>query len=170
MKATANLYALRQAQFLNRRIRGAGPGRHQPYADLAQARLAADTAYVDYYNTTLAGGKWQGWQTQTKIGYGDKARYGTNASWADPPQPDQILPAVASASPFPPAPSWASRSTASATGGPTPHTAAVLPTFSRYQTRPAQYIEVFNRGATPFGYQITTPVVATGLTLRRNGD
>jgi hypothetical protein len=32
---------------------------------------------------------------------------------------------------------------------------AVLPAFSPYQTAPGQYIEVFNRGATPFDYSIT---------------
>ena len=31
---------------------------------------------------------------------------------------------------------------------------AVLPAFSPYQSQPAQYIEVFNRGAAPFDYRI----------------
>jgi hypothetical protein len=35
---------------------------------------------------------------------------------------------------------------------------AVLPVFSPYQTRPAQYIEVFNRGRTAFDYRITPSV------------
>jgi hypothetical protein len=32
--------------------------------------------------------------------------------------------------------------------------AAVLPTFSPYQSQPAQYLEVFNRGSTAFDYRI----------------
>ena len=38
----------------------------------------------DYYNHTLAGGKWDGWQLQPKIGYGDVERYGPNAPWQQP--------------------------------------------------------------------------------------
>ncbi len=157
VEATANLYALRQSQFLNRQYAAQGRAATNTYADLAQARLDADAAMSNYYNTTLAGGKWLGWQTQTKIGYGDKARYGNNASWADPPQPDQIYPALQRIT----VPARAELGVAidgSLNWWPDATTAAVLPTISRYQTRPAQYIEVFNRGTIPFGYQITTPV------------
>src|SRR5207245_3232575 len=37
---------------------------------------------------------------------------------------------------------------------PAEQTPAVLPAFSPWQSQPAQYIDVFNRGATPFGYDI----------------
>jgi hypothetical protein len=33
----------------------------------------------------------------------------------------------------------------------------VLPTFSPYQSQPPQYLDVFNRGASPFRYTITSP-------------
>jgi Gylcosyl hydrolase family 115 C-terminal domain len=33
---------------------------------------------------------------------------------------------------------------------------AVLPTFSPFQSQPGQYVEVFNRGSTPFDYQISS--------------
>lgn len=33
-----------------------------------------------------------------------------------------------------------------------------LPTFSPYRTAPAQFVDVFNRGATPFTYEVTTSV------------
>ncbi|WP_437746774.1 hypothetical protein WME73_18695 [Sorangium sp. So ce302] len=39
-------------------------------AAAAEARLADDKAMSRYYNETLAGGKWKGFQTQPKIGYG----------------------------------------------------------------------------------------------------
>jgi hypothetical protein len=156
VKATANLYALRQAQFLNRGYSAQGRAATNTYADVAEARLAADTAMSDYYNTTLAGGKWQGWQTQTKIGYGDKARNGANGSWDDP-DVDEIYPALQRIT----VPDRAEMGVAidgSMSWWPDATTPAVLPTISRYQTRRAQYVEVFNRGAIPFAYQITTSV------------
>jgi Glycosyl hydrolase family 115/Gylcosyl hydrolase family 115 C-terminal domain len=166
VKATANLYALRQAQFLNREYAAQGRAATNAYADLAQARLSTDMAMSDYYNSTPAGGKWQGWQTQTKIGYGDKARYGSNASWSDPPQPDQIYPALQRII----VPARAELGVAidgSLNWWPGATTAPVLPTISRYQTRPAQYVELFNRGTVPFAYQITTS--APWLSLSRTG-
>jgi hypothetical protein len=39
---------------------------------------------------------------------------------------------------------------------PSAGTEPVLPTFSPYQSAPAQYIEVFNRGTAPFDYRIAT--------------
>lgn len=157
VKATANLYALRQAQFLNREYAAQGRAATNAYADLAEARLADDTAMSAYYNTTLAGGKWQGWQTQTKIGYGDRARYGSHASWADPPQPDQIYPALQRIA-VPTAAEMGVAISGSTDWWPNAATPAVLPRLSPYQTAPAPYIEVFNRGATSFPFQMRIPV------------
>ncbi|WP_158847737.1 glycosyl hydrolase 115 family protein [Saccharothrix deserti] len=156
-KATANMYALRKAQFLNRWYASQGRAATNDLAAAAEARLADDVAMSNHYNNTLAGGKWTGWQSQTKFGYGDKARYGNNASWQEPPEPDQIYPAVQRIT----VPSAAEMGVAvdgslnwwpNATGQP------VLPEFSPYQSQPAQYIEVFNRGTSPFTYAITPSV------------
>ena len=46
----------------------------------------------DYYNHSLAGGKWANWQTQPKIGYGDVERYGPNAPWQQPELNNVALP------------------------------------------------------------------------------
>jgi hypothetical protein len=156
-KATANLYSLRKAQFLNRWYASQGRAATNDLAAAAEARLADDVAMSNHYNNTLAGGKWTGWQTQTKIGYGDKARYGDNASWQEPPEPDQIYPALQRIT----VPSAAAMGVAidgslnwwpNATGQP------VLPEFSPYQTQPAQHVEVFNRGTSSFTYRITPSV------------
>ncbi|NUT49518.1 MAG: glycosyl hydrolase [Saccharothrix sp.] len=156
-KATANMYELRRAQFLNRWYASQGRAAANGLADAAEARLADDVAMSDHYNTVLAGGKWTGWQSQTKFGYGDKARYGNNAGWQEPPAPDQIYPAVQRVT----VPAGAEMGVAvdgslewwpQATGLP------VLPEFSPYQTQPAQYVEVFNRGTTPFEYRVTPSV------------
>ncbi|WP_230568239.1 glycosyl hydrolase 115 family protein [Saccharothrix luteola] len=156
-KATANLYALRRAQFLNRWYASQGRAATNDLAATAEARLVDDVAMSNHYNNTLAGGKWTGWQTQTKFGYGDKARYGNNASWQEPPEPDQIYPAVQRVT----VPSAASMGVAidgSLNWWPNATEQPVLPEFSPYQTQPAQHVEVFNRGAAAFTYRITPSV------------
>ncbi|MBB5801394.1 hypothetical protein F4560_001162 [Saccharothrix ecbatanensis] len=156
-KATANMYELRRAQFVNRWYATQGRAATNDLAATAEARLADDVAMSNHYNTTLAGGKWTGWQTQTKFGYGDKARYGNNASWQEPPAPDQIYPALQRIT----VPTTAEMGVAidgSLNWWPNTTDQPVLPEFSPYQTSPAQHIEVFNRGTTPFDYRITPSV------------
>ncbi|KPI20381.1 hypothetical protein OK074_1210 [Actinobacteria bacterium OK074] len=155
VSATANLYLLRQAEFTNLRYAAQGRAATNDRADAAEARLADDLALADRFNSRTAGGTWQGFQTQTHIGYGDTARYGSSASWADPPQPDQLYPAVRRIA----VPTTAEMGVAvdgSDAWWPHARGGAVLPAFSPYQTQPAQYIDVFNRGATPFAYTIGT--------------
>ncbi|MEU4743286.1 glycosyl hydrolase 115 family protein, partial [Actinosynnema sp. NPDC023658] len=171
-KATANLYALRRAQFLNRWYASQGRAATNDLAATAEARLADDVAMSNYYNNTLAGGKWTGWQSQTKFGYGDKARYGDSASWQEPPEPDQVYPALQRVT----VGSAASMGVAidgSLDWWPNATSTPVLPEFNPYQTRPAQYVEVFNRGAGSFGYQVKpsvpwlTATPATGTTTKQ---
>jgi hypothetical protein len=157
VKATANLYALRQAQFLNRRYWTQGRAATNDFAATAEARLSDDQAMSDYYNTTLSGGKWRGWQTQTKFGYGDKDRYGSNASWQEPPSPDQIYPMVHRIT-VPSAAEMGVAIAGSRDWWPNSSATATLPAFSPYQTQAAQYIDVFNRGTTAFAYRIASPV------------
>ncbi|MFD5478656.1 glycosyl hydrolase 115 family protein [Streptomyces hawaiiensis] len=155
VSATANLYLLRRAQFTNLLHAAQGRSGTNALADAAEARLADDFALADRFNQRIAGGKWKGFQTQTHIGYGDKERYGANASWADPPQPDEIYPAVRRIS----VPTGAAMGVAidgSERWWPQEQGEAVLPVFSPYQAQPKQYIDLFNRGATPFSYTITT--------------
>jgi hypothetical protein len=155
VRATANLYLLRQAQFTNLLHAAQGRAGTNDQADAAEARLADDFALADRFNQRIAGGKWKGFQTQAHIGYGDKDRYGSNASWADPPQPDQIYPAVRRIT----VPTAAAMGVAvDGTDKWWPHDQgeAVLPAFSPFQAQPAQYIDVFNRGTTSFRYSVST--------------
>ena len=160
-KATANLYALRQAEFTNILYAGQGRARTNDLATRAEARFADDQALSAYYNTTLAGGKWKDFQTQPHIDYGDVARYGPNAPWQQPEinneaLPDVIFPAVRRID----LPAKAELGVAidgsdkwwPGSSEPT------LPTFSPYQSTPAQYVDVFNRGSSPFTYRVRTPV------------
>jgi hypothetical protein len=151
VKATANLYALRRAEFTNIMYAAQGRAATNDLADVAEARFAEDQAMNDYYNTRLAGGKWKNWQLQPKIGYGNVARYGPNAPWQQPEKdhvalPDEIYPYLKRID----VPAGAELGVALDGGDP-----VSLPEFSPYQAQPAQYIDVFNKGTTPFAYTIS---------------
>lgn len=160
VKATANLYALRDAEFTNILYAQQGRALTNALADTAEARFADDQAMSAYYNKTLAGGKWDEFQTQPHIDYGDVARYGSNAPWQQPELnnvalPDVIFPAVQRIE-LPAVADMGVAIDGSDQWWPNATTAAVLPSFSPYQTQPAQYIDVFNRGSVAFSYRITT--------------
>ncbi|WP_405960485.1 glycosyl hydrolase 115 family protein [Streptomyces sp. NBC_00024] len=159
--ATANLYGLREAEFQNLLYAGQGRAATNGRAEAAEAELERDFALADRFNSEVAGGKWRGFQTQPHIGYGDVERYGPNAGWQQPERnnvalPDEIFPKVrrievpraaelgVTVDGADDSGEWWPRSTA----------AAVLPVFSPHQTRPQQYVEIFNRGRTPFSYRI----------------
>jgi hypothetical protein len=168
VKATANLYALRNAQFTNILYARQGRAATNDLADLAQARFDEDQAMSAYYNNTLAGGKWNGFQTQPKIGYGDVERYGPNAPWQQPEQnnvalPDAFYPYLQRIE----VPAGADLGVAvdgSGTWWPAQDSPAVLPTFSPYQAQPGQYIEVFNRGTKAFDYTVKPAVPWVSVT------
>ncbi|MEU4743994.1 glycosyl hydrolase 115 family protein [Actinosynnema sp. NPDC023658] len=160
VKATANLYALRLAQFTNLRYAAQGRASANHLADVTAARFADDQAMSEYYNTVLAGGKWNGFQTQPKIGYGDVARYGPIASWQQPERddvvlPDEVFPAVKRVE-LPQAAEMGVAVDGSDQWWPASTSTPVLPAFSPHQSQPGQYVEVFNRGAIPFDYWVTT--------------
>ncbi len=158
VEASANLYALRSAEFTSLLYAEQGRVAANGLADATDARFADDQAMSDYYNNTLADGKWHGFQTQPKIGYGDVERYGPNAPWQQPERdnvalPDEVYPPVRRIAPR----AGAEMGVAvdgSALWWPTAAEAAVLPEFSPYQSQPEQYIEVFNRGGEPFDYRV----------------
>ncbi|WP_367574042.1 glycosyl hydrolase 115 family protein [Streptomyces griseoaurantiacus] len=158
--ATANLYALREAEFTNLLYAAQGRAATNDLASSAEARLKDDFALQDRFNTRVAGGKWKGFQTQPHIDYGDVERYGPNAPWQQPELnnvaiPDVLFPAVRRVEP----PDRAEPAVAvDGSADWWPHSAerAVLPEFSPHQTRPDQYIEVFNRGRRAFDYRVTT--------------
>ncbi|MFG3291106.1 glycosyl hydrolase 115 family protein [Streptomyces sp. NPDC048179] len=153
--ATANLYALREAEFTNLRYAREGRAATNDLATAAEAGLAADLDLADRFNSRVAGGKWRGFQTQPHIDYGDVDRYGPNAPWQQPEKdnvalPDVLFPAVRRIE----VPEAAGLGVS--VDGDEPATA--LPPFSPYQTRPQQFVEVFNRGRTPFDYRVTASV------------
>ncbi|HEX6523123.1 MAG TPA: glycosyl hydrolase 115 family protein [Streptosporangiaceae bacterium] len=158
VKATANLYALRQAEFTSILYATQGRAATNDLAATTEARFADDLAMMTRFNTSIANGKWSNFMLQPHIDYGDVARYGPNAPWQEPELngtaiPDVIFPAVQRIS------LQAGAVLGVAIDGsdkawPGEPTAPVLPALSPYQSQPAPYIDVFNRGQDPFDYQI----------------
>ncbi len=168
VKATANLYLLRRAEFTNILYAQQGRALTNDLAAETEARFADDQAMSDYYNNDLAGGKWKDWQTQPKIGYGDVERYGPNAPWQQPELnnealPDKVFPAVKRID-LPERAEMGVAIDGSDKWWPAEGSPAVLPTFSPYQSQPAQYVDVFNRGSKPFDYRITSAQPWVGVT------
>ncbi|MFS0691428.1 glycosyl hydrolase 115 family protein [Streptomyces nitrosporeus] len=163
VRASANLYALRQAQFTNLHYAPQGRALTNGLAATAEERLADDFALARRFNTEVAGGKWNGFQTQPHIGYGDIDRYGPNAPWQQPERdnvalPDEIFPAVKRIE-LPEAAEMGVAVDGSEDWWPAAGqdgTGPELPVFSPYQSQPAQYVEVFNRGREPFSFRIRT--------------
>ncbi|MEV6491679.1 glycosyl hydrolase 115 family protein [Actinoplanes sp. NPDC051633] len=151
VKDSAIVYDLRRAEFQNIRYAGEGRAATNALADRAEALFAADQAMSRYYNETLAGGKWAGWQTQPKIGYGNVERYGPNAPWQQPELnnvalPDEIFPYLERIT----VPPGSSLGVALDGGDP-----VTLPPASPWSSERARFIEVYNKGTTPFRYRIT---------------
>lgn len=158
--ASANLYELRLAGFKNQLYAAQGRAATTDMAAYAEARLEQDLELSDYYNTELADGKWEGWQSQPKISYGAPG----NPSWQqqeynynniqdfiwpevvrlDVPQPSEMGIAISGSANY-----W----TADGAGDESEEL-PVLATFSPYQTQPEQYIEIFNRGTAGFDYTV----------------
>lgn len=160
VKATANAYALRLAGFQNLRYAAQERAATNDMAQRAEERLQDDLELSEYYNTELAGGKWEGWQTQPHLSYGAPG----NPSWQQQeyqwnniqefiwpevvritvPEDAEMGVAIGGSDNF-----WTD-----AGAGDESDEEPILPTFSPYQTQPEQYIEVFNRGGDPFDFTI----------------
>lgn len=80
----ANLHRMYHAQAMNHALADRGDAAMDEWADRCADFFARDGQLMRYYNTTLAGGKWNGMMTQKHIGY---------TSWNDNFRRD-IMPAV----------------------------------------------------------------------------
>jgi hypothetical protein len=158
VKATANLYAFRLAEFTNLMYADQGRAATNDLATETERLFGIDLELAEFYNTELADGKWRNWQLQPHIDYGDVARYGPNAPWQQPELndvaiPDVIFPAIKRID-VPAAADMGVAIDGSDKWWPNEQGEAVLPAFSPYQAQPGQYIEVFNRGQADFDFQI----------------
>jgi len=171
--ASANLNELYITVAKNRLYASQGRSATNELADRARALFANDSILAHYYNKEMAGGKWDHMMDQTHIGY---------TYWQQPPI--NVMPEVktldlagtsvsnTSSIGHPPSPAWGVAIEGSAAwwpgaatdvpgaslnaSGASPDTsAALLPAFDANQPQP-HYLEIFNRGLTPFNYTLAT--------------
>jgi len=111
-------------------------------ADDAERLFRADQELSDYYNHTLAGGKWNHMMDQTHIGYTRWQQPKTNVMpkvvRIDVPKPAKLGVAIEG----------------SEAAWPGDDGKAVLPNIDAFN-RQSRYIDVFNRGQTPFNFTAT---------------
>ncbi len=103
----------------------------------------ADSELMDYYNRTFAGGKWNHFMDQVHIGY---------TIWQDPPK--NVMPKVTRIE-LPEAATMGIAVEGSADAWPGVDGDPMLPSFDVFN-RQRRYIDVFNRGKTPFQFEATT--------------
>lgn len=108
-------------------------------ATQARALFHSDSELADYYNHTLAHGKWVHMMDQTHIGY---------TSWNEPKT--NVMPQVAEIGISAPAAMGVAVEGA-ASAWPADAGALVLPGFDEFNQQ-RHYIDVFNRGSAPFAF------------------
>jgi Glycosyl hydrolase family 115/Gylcosyl hydrolase family 115 C-terminal domain len=108
-------------------------------ADQARTLFQADADLSFFYNHTLAHGKWDHMMDQTHIGY---------TSWNEPPQ--NVMPEVIELA-VPVAAKLGISIEGSSSAWPGAAEQPVLPQFDSFN-RQRYYLEVFNRGRTPFRF------------------
>lgn len=156
VEATANVYALRRVEFLNIHYASQGRSVANQLAEEANRYLERDRELSRYYNEELAGGKWRGFQTQAKLGYGGPY---PNSSWQQPEKdgqaaPDFLWPPLQSVKPLA-APHLGVAVSDSAAYF--PHQKQLrLTEQSPLQTTATPTIDVFNRGTGTFDVRFSS--------------
>ncbi|MBN2520432.1 MAG: glycosyl hydrolase 115 family protein [Bacteroidales bacterium] len=142
-KACANLNELYYLTGLNRLYASQGRALTNEMAKKVQELFNRDAELTDYYNKTMANGKWNHMMDQTHIGY---------TSWQ---QPDKnIMPEVKTINLSKNA-SMGIAVEGSSYWWPKENRDAVLPVFDPFHNQ-SYYIDVFNRGLKPFQYSVIT--------------
>jgi Glycosyl hydrolase family 115/Gylcosyl hydrolase family 115 C-terminal domain len=144
VKACANLNELYVTTAKNRLYAAQGRAATNQLADRARRCFAEDSALSHYYNTIMAGGKWDHMMDQTHIGY---------TYWQQPPlnkMPDTKTIDLSQSN----SSTWGIAIEGSTSWWPhDKDSAAILPPFDSYRER-SHYIEIFNRDRAKFSYSI----------------
>jgi hypothetical protein len=149
VEASANLNDLYVTVAKNRLYAQQGRASTNDLADRARSLFERDAQISRYYNTELAGGKWNHMMDQTHIGY---------TYWQEPPR--NVMPRVDVIQVPPGAEMGVAYegqipSAVPGQGAPPPVPTRprepALPEFDIYQ-RQSHYIDVYNRGQTPFEF------------------
>jgi len=142
VQACANLNELYLTVGKNRLYAEQGRAGTNDLAERARELFERDAELSFYYNQTMADGKWNHMMDQTHIGY---------TGWQQPTR--NTLPAVEEIAVSADA-ALGVAVEGSQSWWPGADSEAVLPELSPYQAEPTRFIEVFNRGAEPFDYQV----------------
>jgi hypothetical protein len=162
VKASANLNELYLAAAKNRLYREQGRVSTNTMADKVRRHFDLNTEFDEHYHHKIADGKWLHMMSQTRIGY---------SSWREPPK--NIMPPVAIISPAEPPDMgifvegsqgwWRANSDYPVTfyahyienyfERPGETRDPILPQFDTFN-RQSFFIELFNRGRTPFDYRV----------------
>jgi hypothetical protein len=141
IKASANLNELYVTAGRNHLYAKQGRAATNDLAAKVKDLFINDSLLTKQYNLELAKGKWNHMMDQTHIGY---------TYWQQPPV--NVMPAVKTVTPAPQSqPGIAIEGSEEV--WPNETTKAVLPAFNNHRTE-KHYIELFNRGTTPFNYAI----------------
>jgi hypothetical protein len=139
VKACAIVNELYITAAKNRLYAAQGRASANDFAAKVRTLFTADASLAAYYNDTFAGGKWSHMMDQTHIGY---------TRWQQPVSNN--LPHVVHITvPTPAEMGVAIEGDTHAWPGPV--TPPLLPAFDKFN-QPARYIDVFNRGKTPFAF------------------
>ncbi len=150
-KASAQVNELNVAAGLNALYARQGRASTNDLAARAQAMFQADADLTNDYHTKLGGGKWNHINDQVHIGY---AYQRGTSTWAEPPA--NIMPPVANIE-LPAAAAMGVAVEGSAAAWPGATGDAVLPRFDSL-SRAMHFIDVFNKGTTPFDLAVSTNV------------
>ncbi len=152
IQASANLNELYVTVARNRLYAAQGRAATNDLADRARQLFDRDAEISRYYNTQLAGGKWSHMMDQTHIGY---------TYWQEPPR--NVMPRVDVIQVPVPAEMGVAfegqvplgvPGQGPPPGGPVRPREPALPEFDTYQ-RQSYYIDIYNRGQTPFTFSAT---------------
>lgn len=139
VQASANINELYLTVARNRLYAEQGRAATNEMAQKARELFARDAELTRQFHEDLAGGKWNHMMSQTHIGY---------TSWDNPPK--NVMPEVREIE-LPEEAAMGVAVEGTDKWWPRDTTSLVLPTFDPY-LRQSHYIEVFNRGRTPFEY------------------
>lgn len=143
VQACSNLNELYVTVGRNRLYAQQGRAATNVLAERTKALFKKDADITHYYNNVLANGKWSHMMDQTHIGY---------TYWQQPD--NNSIPEVKEIA-IPDAAEMGVAVEGSVNWWPNEQSEAVLPEFDSYNQQ-TYYIEVFNRGQTPFEYSVQT--------------
>ena len=141
VKACANLNELYFVVAKNRLYAKQGRAMTNELAEKAKELFAKDMELANYYNKVMAGGKWSHMMDQIHIGY---------TYWQQPPK--SAMPEVKEIKI-----SDDAEMGVIVEGSDKEANETILPEFDAYNKQ-TFYIEIFNRGRTPFDYKITSEI------------